>query len=149
MASVGTQQSSRFGASAGWFAQECTQRGFSAPQARLSNDSYIEAFLQGILLFGPAAFLLIATPFRIFQLYRAKLVTLPNCRGLVKLVSEKGKFDLYNAVINSCGDFIIHCLRLAADLHYHGDSQDEQHHVLGVSTAPTSCLCGALCAVLF
>ena len=62
--------------------------GFSASQGYLVDNPRVEAVLQGILLFGPSVFLLIAAPIRIFQLYRAKLVTVPNYRGLVKAVSE-------------------------------------------------------------
>ena len=148
MADVSIRRSSPFWASAGWFAHECIQRDFSAPQARLSNNSYIEAFLQGLLLFGPPAFLLIGTPLRIFHLYRAKLVTVPNYRGLVKLVSEKGKFGPHHSVTNWSQDCIIHCLRLAAGLHYYGDRWYGRRHASGVSSALLGCICCVLCAVL-
>lgn len=61
--------------------------GFSASQGLLSNNSRVELFLRGLLLFGPPALLLIGAPIRISQLYHAKLVTLPNYRGFLKLVS--------------------------------------------------------------
>jgi hypothetical protein len=83
-----------FGRWSGLFALPCLsederrQRGFSEPRGHLSNDSRIEALLQALLLFGPPAFLLIGAPIKIFQLYHAKLVTVPNCQGLVKLVSD-------------------------------------------------------------
>ena len=55
-------------------------------RGRLSNDDRVEALLQGLLNFGPAAWLLLAAPVRIAQLRRAKLVVLPNRRGFVKSV---------------------------------------------------------------
>ena len=52
----------------------------------------MEAVLQGLLVFGPAACLIIGAPVRIAQLYGAKLVVLPNRRGYLKIVSiSKGK----------------------------------------------------------
>ncbi|KAI9738030.1 MAG: hypothetical protein M1818_005458 [Claussenomyces sp. TS43310] len=63
--------------------------GFSASHGHLSDDSRVEAFLQGLLLFRPSAFLLTSAPVRIFQLYYAKLVTVPNYRGFIKAVSRR------------------------------------------------------------
>ena len=88
------QQPLGMGGLPGWESHFCLpleQRmriGFSAPQGHLVDNPRVEAVLQSILLFGPSVLLLIGAPIRIFQLYRAKLVTVPNYRGLVKAVSE-------------------------------------------------------------
>ena len=93
MAGLSPQQSLIFQPWAEWLTLRClpaderVQRGFSAPCGHLSDNSYIETALQGLLLFGPPVFLIIGAPVKIFQLYGAKLVTLPNYRGLIKLVS--------------------------------------------------------------
>lgn len=94
MAELTFQRSSAFETWARWFgftclpADERIKRGFSTPQGHLSDNSSIEVFLQSLLLFGPPAFLLICAPVRIVQLYRVKLVTVPNYRGAFKLVSR-------------------------------------------------------------
>ena len=88
----------------GWDSHFCLpldqrmRTGFSAPRGHLVDNPRVEAVLQGILLFGPSVFLLIGAPIRIFQLYRAKLVTVPNYRGLAKAVSEP-YIDLCYAVV--------------------------------------------------
>jgi hypothetical protein len=61
--------------------------GFSAPQGYLFDDPRVEDAVQGFLLLGPSAFLLLGVLVRIPQLYRAKIVTVPNYRGVAKLVS--------------------------------------------------------------
>lgn len=68
---------------------ERMDNGFSATKGQLSDNRHVEAFLQGLLLFGPPAFLLIGAPIRIFQLYRSKLVIKPNYRGILKSVSRE------------------------------------------------------------
>jgi hypothetical protein len=78
-------------ASARLLSDERLRLGFSAPQGHLSDDRRVETFLQGLLLFGPPAFLLTSAPVRIFQLYHAKLVTVPNNQGLIKAVSRQEK----------------------------------------------------------
>ena len=65
---------------------ERLHHGYSAPRGRLVDNDQAEVFLQAHLLFGPSALLLIGTPIRILQLYRSKIVTAPNYRGLVKAV---------------------------------------------------------------
>ncbi|RDW89784.1 hypothetical protein BP6252_01816 [Coleophoma cylindrospora] len=100
MAYLNIQRFSPFETWAGWFAPTCLpaeeriQRGFTAPQGHLSDNNYIEAFLQGLLVFGPPLFLLIGAPIRIFQLYRTKLVVVPNYRGLVKVIVSSTLFAL-------------------------------------------------------
>jgi hypothetical protein len=59
----------------------------SAPRGHLLDNVHLETILQGLLIFGPSTFILIAAPIRIVQLHHAKLVTLSNYRGLVKAVS--------------------------------------------------------------
>lgn len=65
------------------------RRGFAAPRGRLSDNPHAEAVLQGVLLFGPSVFVLVGTLVRVCQLYRAKLVTVPNYRGIPKAVSRQ------------------------------------------------------------
>ncbi len=67
------------------------RRGFAAPRGHLSDNRHVDAVLQGVLLFGPSAFLLVGALVRVFQLYRAKLVIVPNYRGIVKIVSKTGE----------------------------------------------------------
>lgn len=55
-----------------------------------SDDPRLEAFFQGLLLFGPAAWLLVGAPVRFAQLRRARTVLLPNRRGYLKVVSQQG-----------------------------------------------------------
>ena len=71
-----------------WPRQLCLRTGASAPwQGHLSDDPNVEAVLQRFLVYGPAVVLLLVAPIRIAQLYRAKLVVLPNTRGYLKAVS--------------------------------------------------------------
>jgi len=58
----------------------------------LSDDPRVEAVLQCLLVFVPAAWLIVGAPVRIAQFCGAKLVVLPNRRGYLKIVSiSKGK----------------------------------------------------------
>lgn len=66
---------------------ERSRFGFSVPQGYLSDNSRVETVLQGLLSLGPHVFLVCIAPLRVFQLYNAKLVTIPNSRGLIKAVS--------------------------------------------------------------
>ncbi|ETS83861.1 hypothetical protein PFICI_05737 [Pestalotiopsis fici W106-1] len=71
--------------SAGWQEQLCLPDHDSAPlRGHLSDDQQVEAILQGLLQFGPAAWLLIGASFRIAQLRGAPLVVLPNRQGYPK-----------------------------------------------------------------
>lgn len=71
-----------------WQEQLCLPKHDSAPlRGHLSDDQQVEAILQGLLQFGPAAWLLIGAWFRIAQLRGAPLVALPNRRGYLKAVS--------------------------------------------------------------
>jgi hypothetical protein len=78
-----------------WLEQLCLRKdGSGSGHGRLSDDVRVEALLQGLLVFGPAAWLLVGTPVRTAQLYGAKLVVLQNRRGYFKAVSihiSKGK----------------------------------------------------------
>jgi len=72
-----------------WPSQFCSRDGPPGPsQGYLSDNPDVEAVIQGILTYGPAAVLLLGAPIRIAQLYGAKLVVLPNRRGYVKVVGD-------------------------------------------------------------
>ncbi|KAM7217664.1 hypothetical protein V8F06_006919 [Rhypophila decipiens] len=73
---------------------ERVSAGFGASRGYLADDPRVDAILWNILLFGPAAALLISAPFRIYTLYRAKLVTAPNYRGIVKAFATFTLFAL-------------------------------------------------------
>ncbi|KAK4449692.1 hypothetical protein QBC34DRAFT_350884 [Podospora aff. communis PSN243] len=64
------------------------------PRGRLSDNPRADAFLQNLLVFGPAAWLLSGALFRIFQLWGAKPVVLPNRRGYPKLAATLLLFGL-------------------------------------------------------
>lgn len=71
-----------------WQEQLCLPKHDSAPlRGHLSDNQQVEAILQGLLQFGPAAWLLVGASFRIAQLRGAPLVVLPNRRGYLKAVS--------------------------------------------------------------
>ncbi len=71
-----------------WPEQLCLRKDGSGPiRGHLSDDPRVEAVLQGLLVFGPAAWLLIGAPVRIAQLRGANLVVLPNRQGYLKAVS--------------------------------------------------------------
>ena len=70
-----------------WPEQLCLPHDGSRPlQGHLSDNMQVEAVLQGLLLLGPAVWLLVGAAFRIVQLRRAKLVVVPNRRLYVKIV---------------------------------------------------------------
>jgi hypothetical protein len=74
--------------SAEWQEQLCLPKHDSARrQGYLSDDQQLEAIFQGLLQFGPAAWLLVGASFRIAQLRGAPLVVLPNRQGYLKAVS--------------------------------------------------------------
>lgn len=78
----------RIDLSAEWQEQLCHPENDSARlQGHLSDDQQVETILQGLLQFGPAAWLLVGASFRIAQLRGAPLVVLPNRRGYLKAVS--------------------------------------------------------------
>ena len=58
-------------------------------QGHLADDPRLEAIIQRLLTFGPAIVLLLFAPLRVFQLYKAKIVVLPNRRGYFKAVSSR------------------------------------------------------------
>jgi len=95
-----TQQPWIVEVSPSWHKLSCLQSeerlrlGFPAPRGYLSGNRGVEAFLQCLFLFGPSMFLLTAAPLKIYQLYRSKLVTVPNHRGLVKAVSQNVNIGL-------------------------------------------------------
>lgn len=66
---------------------ERASAGFPASRGHLIDDPHADAIIWNVLLFGPAASLLIFAPWSIYTLYRAKLVTAPNYRGIAKAVS--------------------------------------------------------------
>lgn len=70
-----------------WSEQICLPKHDSGPiRGHLSDIAWIEAALQALLVFGPAAWLLIAAPFRVAQMWERKAVVLSNRRGYFKAV---------------------------------------------------------------
>lgn len=85
-------------------------------RGHLSDDARVEAVLQCLLVFGPAAWLLLGAPVRIAQLRGAKLVVLPNSRGYLKAVSiSKGK-PVGAPLTHMCPARLFHSLRLTVSL---------------------------------
>jgi hypothetical protein len=128
---------------------ERMRSGYSASQGSLSGNGYIETFLQGLLLFGPSVFLLIGAPIRILQLYHAKLVIVPNYRGLVKVVSKPWKLDGSDTISDIILGFIFYSLCFAAGLCCQGNRRNSQRYVVGDTLAILSCLYCTLRAVIF
>ncbi|KAK0717285.1 hypothetical protein B0T26DRAFT_675615 [Lasiosphaeria miniovina] len=60
----------------------------------LSENAQLDAVLQLLFVFGLAVWLLLGAPIRIFQLYGAKLVVLPNRRGYFKIAGTVTLFAL-------------------------------------------------------
>lgn len=84
------------GASIGppWSESLCLRKddNFVPRKGHLSSSPRLDAILQALVLFGPAAWLLVGTPVRFVQLRKTDLVVLPNRRGFLKIVSiyDKG-----------------------------------------------------------
>jgi len=126
---------------------ERSRLGFSVPQGYLSNNSRVETVLQGLLSLGPHVFLVCIAPVRVFQLYNAKLVTIPNYRGLIKAVSELGR-EWQNDEFSKLRLAVLWCLiRLTAGLHCLFDKQNSSSHITGSSIALPTRKCRSVRAV--
>lgn len=72
-----------------WSESLCLRKdnNFVPPRGHLSSSPRLDAILQALILFGPAAWLLVGTLVRFVQLRKTDLVVLPNRRGYLKIVS--------------------------------------------------------------
>lgn len=70
-----------------WPEQLCLANDDSVPfRGYLLQNPKSDALLQGLMLFGPSIWILIASPFKFQQLRCSKVVVLPNRRGYAKMV---------------------------------------------------------------